>query len=46
MRELVERSVMASQIAAEVGVLSAFDGGAFGRHPEKVSEFYAEFLKY
>jgi hypothetical protein len=44
-RELVELSVMASQLEAEVGILSSFGCGAFGHPPHRVAEFYSEFLK-
>jgi hypothetical protein len=46
MRELVELSVMGSQLEAEVGILSAFGCGAFGHPLHREAEFYSELLKH
>jgi hypothetical protein len=45
-RDLLELSVMASQLEAEVGGLSALGCGAFGHPPRKVAALRAEFLKH
>jgi uncharacterized protein (TIGR02452 family) len=45
MRRCVECAVMGSQVVAEVGILSALGCGAFAHPPDKVAEFFSQFLK-
>jgi uncharacterized protein (TIGR02452 family) len=45
MRDCVESAIKASQLTAEVGILSALGCGASGHPPDRVAEFFHQFLK-